>query len=125
MRMGALKLSKDDCSWCRFKPVGANPCAKDCDFMTLAFDKDSIVERVKSEIVIINNLKKDVEKDIKVMDEVMDRAFGLSVMTRALKEDFDMSSKDLRKVLGAEMNVYERTKLMAKMAMLKKNRGSL
>ena len=118
-------MSKDDCSWCRFKPVGANPCAKDCDFMTLAFDKDSIVERVKSEIVIINNLKKDVEKDIKVMDEVMDRAFGLSVMTRALKEDFDMSSKDLRKVLGAEMNVYERTKLMAKMAMLKKNRGSL
>jgi len=113
-------LSSEKCPWCKFQPNG---CGDDCDFKNLPFDKEAIIERMKSEMASIEKLRGEVERSDEAINKVMDKAFGIGIMSKVLKDEFKVKQKEIRKILGNEMSLFERTKLMAKLAMMKKNRG--
>ena len=109
------------CDWCqRYQPDG---CGDDCEFQTLPISQSAIIERMKEEMANIEKLKDEVERNPDALNKVLDKAFGISIMSKVLINDFKMKQKDINKVLGKEMSLFERTKLMAKLVMMKKSRG--
>jgi hypothetical protein len=62
-------------------------CPEDCSLRSLLFDKDKIIERMKSEEIEIQNLKKDGM--FKNKHKIIDLIMGLSVLNKCLVKEFD------------------------------------
>lgn len=98
-------------------------CGPDCDFKTLPYEKDAIIARIKEEMNIIKKLQITAETDVAALNKLMDKLYGVSIMGKTLQEKFDVSVKELKKIMGSEMSRFERMKLATKLAIMRKSRG--
>jgi len=104
-----------DCPWCAFNPLCDK--ADSCDFRSLKYEKEAILERVKSELVEVDRLKKGVLKSddderLIMLRSAMDRLAGVNIMSARLKVDFGMTDEGLRVACEMkEMNFMQKMKL--------------
>lgn len=124
----------DICKWCIHNPYAPH-CDSDgnCDFKTLPYTKDAILERLKAETDMIKDAKKklvDTPMDrLQVIadDEVrriVDATKGMQIMVDRLIADFGMTEKELKDTLEVQKDSFmTRAKMAAKLSSLKKARG--
>jgi hypothetical protein len=122
------KKKKDACPWCQYNNHQCTTAElkKNCDFRTLAYNEDAIIERMQQEMI---HLKADQtalksrasEEGVRLM---LDRVAGMQIMMSRLQEDFGMSEEEIRKKVGWEKkSTVEKAKVAAMLGMLKKTRG--
>ena len=114
------------CPWCKFQ-AGGKCGLDDCDFKKLPFKKDAIVERMKREadhVIEVRNRLADKELDEdqirKDVALVMDLSIGMTIMTKALTEEFGMTEDEVKNEVGIKkMSMLQKAKLASKMAQFK------
>ena len=79
-----------------------------CDFKTLLYDKDAILNRVRSEIAEIDKAKKlvlestDSDLQLGLMVDVVDKMKGIDIMSQRLIADFGMTFEQIKKEAPSE-----------------------
>jgi len=114
------------CPWCKYQKEGKCEL-DDCDFKDLPFEKEAIIERMKREADhVIEVRDKIADKEIdeeqlkKDMALIMDLSMGMSIMVKALTEDFGMTEEEVKNAVGfKKMSLMQKARLASKMAQLK------
>jgi hypothetical protein len=113
------------CDWCSYRAGGKCHDEADCDFKSLKMDKAAIIERIKQEVGVIEDLRKKVNllsiQDAQVAYfNVIDTAKGIDIMAKVLEERFGMSEDEVKGiVVGARS-----AKTSAVLARMKASRRS-
>jgi hypothetical protein len=136
MMLGGIFVAKrtkgiGECAWCKFNPYG---CDNDtCDFRTLEFQKIDILERMKSEVKIIDDVKSrlyalgDDQPSEEEIGGMFDRVKALDIMSKALQSDFGMTEEEVKVQAGFDkkkkIKMGSKLRLITKLAKMKRQRG--
>lgn len=122
------------CPWCAFNKRGCGDKLT-CDFRTLKYEKQAILDRMKEERKRIETFKDTMigvvfgdEKDAeKMMNDVVDITVALGIMVERLKEDFGMNESEIFKEVkyseGAVDVWVKKAKLVSALSRMKRRRG--
>jgi hypothetical protein len=117
----------EKCRWCKVNPgCEKNDFWKECEFRSLKFEKQDILERVRSEWEKIRLMREKVVAGaaLEEVSEMFDKMHAVQIMMGVLEEEFGMKKKEVLDVLKVEKpSLIESVKLMAKIKMLQKSRG--
>jgi predicted small metal-binding protein len=124
-------MTFEKCPWCQFNPgCEQSDFYKECEFRTLAFEKDEIFERLKFEWEETKRLRKiveeekDNEKAKDVARVLLDKMNAIQIMMTVLREEFKVPIERLLSDLKIERpGVLDSIRLMAKLKKLKSERG--
>jgi hypothetical protein len=119
------------CLWCKHNPGCENEDFQNqCEFKTLPFEKDAIMQRLKFEWSEIQRMRAELvneqerEKAEKLARNVMDKSQAVQTMMGVLRVDFKMRQGIILRELKIERpGVVESVKLMAKLQKMKHERG--
>lgn len=136
MMLGGIFVAKrtkgiGECPWCKLNNFG---CDNDtCDFRTLEFQKAEILERMKSEVKIVEGVKSrlyalgDDQPSEKEIAGMFDRVKGLDIMSKALQSDFGMTEDEVKVQAGFDkkkkVKMGSKLRLVTKLARMKRRRG--
>jgi glutaredoxin len=119
-----------DCPWCKFNPQCDK--ADSCDFRSLPYEKDAIIERVKKENAEVEKIKSHVLQDReqykvqeKMLRDAFDKMAGVKIMCDRLEADFKMTELQIREACGLKsLTLLQKAKLVMIAQQFKMNRGS-
>lgn len=111
-------MSTAKCKWCKYNPG----CDDSCDFRSLKYDKDAIIDRMKEELDFVKALTKEIEKAENI-DRISDKLYGVSIMSQSLREDFGVKDAEIGRIVGSKMSIITKAKLASKLMKMKKERG--
>lgn len=125
-------MSGNTCPWCKYNNHGCDE--SDCDFKTLPYEKDAILDRLTIERKKIDGVRKkfsefkgkeltdDLNRDLAWMLDVMK---GMQIMVDRLVADFGMKNEEIQGLVGfneSKMSFVEKAKLMMKLRKMKELR---
>ena len=121
-----------ECPWCKYNPHG---CDNDtCDFKTLPFNKVDTFDRLKKEATRVGELRDEIANARSIdglseekISELVDLIKAIEIMSKVLTQEFKVSEEELKEELGVDvkkkMSWGQKAKLIARIALAKKNRG--
>jgi hypothetical protein len=113
------------CEWSKYN----GGCGEPCDFKSLPYEKDAILERIRKESDWLTtkkqsiSLSSDVEVAEKLFLEIADKLKGIQIMVLRLQIDFGMTNKELREILKVKKDPISSMKLSLLLAKQKFKRG--
>lgn len=124
------EVKKEFCAWCKHNPFNCEGVETACDFRTLPYDKDAIMNRLQEEYVKYSADRKklvdgkDLKEQMQVANDVVDRARGMQIMVDRLNKDFGVPLEQIKKEVGFEpVRFVDRVKLATMAATMKRTRG--
>jgi hypothetical protein len=117
-----------ECEWCKYNKNGCG-IIEQCDFRTLPYERDVIVQRIGDELKAVDDFKQEMvggEVSDHKIRIVVDKLAGVEIMISRLVADFGMSREQVMDVVGfkpEKISFFQRIKLLAKLNEMKANRG--
>jgi hypothetical protein len=90
-----------DCKWCINSQCRSGN-EKDCDFKTLPYEKEAIIERINEEFGLVEDALRNAKNTDKQQTKefIRDKLVGMKVMVEVLRDDFHCQYKVKRNPLA-------------------------
>lgn len=115
-----------ECHWCKHNPYSCDKT--NCDFKSLAFNKEAILIRLKEESKKINTYKQQIvsgkmtqEEGEKIFADILDVIEGIKIMSAVAQKEFGATEDELKAAM--EKSEVSKVSLAMKALQMKRNRG--
>lgn len=101
------------CHWSKYN----GGCGDPCDFKTLPYEKEAILERMQTEAKWLKDQRESIsaKMDVKMAEsiffQISDKIKGIQIMVERLKADFGMTDKELRSIMKTKQDPIASAKL--------------